>query len=217
MDQQRGAKIGVMMQYARDYQAMNQADRALHVLFNYLDEKQDEATGLFGADFDLPQDLSHGVQAGYHFWLLYFYDRRPVRHAERIVDSILATQSLSGGFGVKWNSSACEDIDSIDPLVRLRWQTDYRARDVEAALQRAFSGVTRNLNPEYGGRVFRRDEAMNYGFSLHTYSGVNQSNLFFTWFRTLGLALLTEGLGDERAKKQLGTQWKRVPGLQFPL
>jgi hypothetical protein len=58
---------------------------------------------------------------------------------------------------------------------------------------------------------------MNYGFSLQAYSGANQSNLFFTCCRTLGLALLTEGIGDEQAKKQLSTRWNRVPGLQFLL
>jgi hypothetical protein len=34
-------------------------------------------------------------------------------------------------------SSACEDIDSIDPLVRLTRATDHRRDDVRTALQRS--------------------------------------------------------------------------------
>jgi hypothetical protein len=206
--------IGVMMQYTRDYQATIKADKVLQFVYEYLDKKQDSASGLFGACFDSSEQVSQGVQAGYHFWLLYFYDKRPLAHIDRIIDSVLETQSLAGGFGVNWHSSACEDIDSIDTLVRLRRQTDYRAADIDIALQRSRTAVLGNLNTD-GGWVFRRNESMSYGFAADMYSGVNQSNLFFTWFRLLGLALLIEGIGDEQEKQQLQTRWFWVPGLQF--
>jgi len=37
-----------------------------------------------GKRFDTATHLSNGVQADYHIWLLYFYDRRPVRYMRRI-------------------------------------------------------------------------------------------------------------------------------------
>ena len=205
--------VGVMMQYARDYQGVTSAARTLEILFDYLDEKQDPATGLFGDKFESAEELSNGVQAGYHFWLLNFYDGRPIRHVESIIDSVLRTQSLSGGFGVKWNSSACEDIDSIDPLVRLTRLTSHKADAVQAAFQRALPALVRNANSD-GGWVFRRDEAMTYGFSEHMYSAANQSNLFFTWFRMLNHALLLEGMTDNRDHK-MKSRWDTAPGLQF--
>jgi hypothetical protein len=154
-----------------------------------------------------------GVQAGYHFWLLYFYDRRPVRYVERIIDSVLKTQNALGGYGVQWNSSACEDIDSIDPLVRLSWQTDYRQDDIQASLQRALPAILHNLNGD-GGWVFRRHEALTIGHA-QMFSGSNESNVFHTWFRTLGLAYCLTGLKDVPAGLRYDWSFGRAPGHQF--
>jgi len=43
-------------------------------------------------------------------------------------------------FGVPLNSSACEDIDSIDPLVRFSFVTDYRKEDIYKPLRSQFRG-----------------------------------------------------------------------------
>ena len=55
------------------------------------------ASGLWGRlDVRNPRELSRAVQGGYHFWLLYFYDRVPIPHPERVIDSCLATQNVCG-------------------------------------------------------------------------------------------------------------------------
>ena len=53
----------------------------------WLDRKQDPKTGLWGNRLDTPLTLSYGVQTGYHIWLLYFSDHRPIQYTERIIDS----------------------------------------------------------------------------------------------------------------------------------
>ena len=106
------------------------------------------------------------MQTGYHLWLLYFYDRRPIQYIERSIDSCLKTQNLYGGFGVPLNSSACEDIDSIDPLIRLSLETDYRKTEIMDALKRALPWILVNMNSD-GGWGFRRYEAFQYGLSGH--------------------------------------------------
>jgi hypothetical protein len=105
-----------------------------------------ERTGLWGSlDTAQPRELSRAVQGAYHFWLLYFYDHVPIPYPERVIDSCLATQNARGGFGQGVHtgsdreSSACEDIDSIDPLVRLTRATDYRRDDVRMALERGLN------------------------------------------------------------------------------
>jgi len=205
--------LGVMLQYGRDSQGMSQAAELLSILYEGIESRQDERTGLFGPRFDTPETLSLGVQAGYHFWLLHFYDGRPIRHADRIIDSVLRTQNLMGGFGVEWNSTACEDIDSIDPLVRLGRATTYRKSEVQAALARALPAVLRCLNPD-GGWVFRRNEPLEVGHP-QMYSAADESNLFHTWFRTLGLAYCLTGM--ERVPSELEYEWNfaRAPGHQF--
>jgi hypothetical protein len=207
--------IGVMLQYARDYQNLKVADSLLEVLYDVIGAHQDKRTGLFGHKFDTAEELAVGAQAGYHFWLLYFYDKRPVPYGEAIIDSLLKTQNLLGGFGVNWNSTACEDIDSIDPLMRLGFHTDYRRTDVQNSLARTLPAVLSNLNGD-GGWVFCRHEELQI-VHPQMYSGPNESNLFYTWFRTLGLAYCLTGLGDD-CPTTMRYEWRlsmRAPGHQF--
>ena len=131
---------------------------------------------------------------------------------ERIVDSCLATQNRLGGFGVPLNSSACEDIDCIDPLSRLYIETDYRREDIHNALEKALPWVLVNVNPD-GGSVFRRHESFKYGHDLMS-TRANESSMFATWFRTLSLAYLGQVLSD---RPVAGVVWHFLgcPGLQF--
>jgi hypothetical protein len=208
--------LGVMLQYSRDFHGNKEADLTLQFLFEFLDKKQDKKTGLYGHTFYEPLDLSHGVQAGYHFWLLYFYDKRDINYKDRIIDSILQTQNIMGGYGVQLNSSACEDIDSIDSLVRFSMLTDYRVEDIKISLLKAFSFVLSNLNID-GGWVFRRHESFEYGHK-EMFSGINESSMFATWFRSLGFAYLLTGLENlEHDTGKFYYPWKfcRCPGLQF--
>lgn len=209
--------LGVMLQYCRDYLAIEEAASSLQVLNSYVLSRQDPETGLYGAAFDTPTRLSHGVQAGYHFWLLLDYDGIEIPHRDRIAQHVLRTQNLWGGYGVTRFASACEDIDSIDPLYRFGRdeQDPAMRRAIQHSLLRALSHVVGALNDD-GGWVFRRGAASPYGLSPVTATRVDESDLFFTWFRLLGLAYLLEGLGDSKALTALGVTWHRAPGLQFP-
>lgn len=206
--------FGVMLQYAHDFQNSTDAAQWIDVLFDVIDAKQDPHTGLYGHRFDSPADLSNGVQAGYHFWLLAFYDQRPIPHLEPIIDRLLKTQNTLGGFGVQWNSSACEDIDSIDPLARFTRLTNHRADDIQSALKRAIPAILNNLNPD-GGWVFRRHEPLTV-VHKQMHSAANQSNLFYTWFRTLGLAYCLNALTDPPQELRYDWNFARAPGHQFP-
>jgi hypothetical protein len=203
---------GTLLQYARDFQNERWAEVAVTKMLDWLDETQDPQTGLWGNRFNTPTLLSEGVQTSYHFWLLYFYDRRPIKYAEKVVDSCLATQNKLGGFGVISNSSACEDIDSIDPLVRLSSIMQYRKSEIEVALSKALFWVLINMN-EDGGFVFRRGEPFIYGHEL-MYSRADQSAMFPTWFRTLSLAYLGKVLSASLVGNY---EWQFIncPGFQF--
>jgi len=202
----------VMLQYARDFQGETWCEDSLRDMFDWLDKKQDPETGLWGEFFNNKHLLSNGVQTGYHLWLLYFYDSRPIHHVDRIIDSCLATQNQCGGFGVPLNSSACEDIDSIDPLVRFSFVTDYRKEDILQALAKSVPWILVNANPD-GGWVFRRYEAFQYGHELMR-TEAEESSMFPSWFRTLALAYLGKAIGNS----QFGSySWSHAncPGHQF--
>ena len=118
------------------------------------------------------------MQTAYHIWFLYFYDETQIQCIERCIDSCLATQNKVGSFGVKLNSNACEDIDSIDPLVRFYFLTDYRYNGIKKALIKAYKWVLVNMN-EDRGFVFRRGEPLIYGHKLLS-SKANESAMFPT-------------------------------------
>ena len=204
--------VGTLLQYSRDLHNNERAGHAVDCLLDWLEETQNPETGSWKYPLDSAVNRSFAIQTGYHLWLLFFYDTRPIRYIERIIDSALTTQNKLGGFGVALNSSGCEDIDSIDPLVRLSMMTDYRNDEVQAVLKRALPWILANINDD-GGFVFRRGEQMVYGHELMS-SKINESAMFPTWFRTLSMAYLAKALPDSCVGN---FDWKFIqcPGLQF--
>lgn len=213
--------LGTILQYARDHHNDDRAGRAVQFILDWLDTHQlDPATGIWGTlDISDPLLRSHAVQGAYHWWALYFFDARPVPCVEAAIDTVLRNQNPHGGFG--WGvhnpeaphiSSACEDIDSIDPLVRMARQTDYRRDDIRAALERAVPWVLSNQMPD-GGFVFMRDRPFEYGHP-QLFGEAGQGAMFPTWFRTLSLAVLGKALPDHPLG-QYEWHFARCPGYQF--
>lgn len=191
--------IGVLLQYARDFHDDVDAGKAVKTMLEWLSQHHiHHDTGIWGSlDISDPLQRSHSVQAAYHWWPLFFYDRFPVPYMERAIDTLLLTQNNSGGFGWgvhnrqdPFKSSACEDFDSIDPLVRMMHLTSYRRDDISAALKLAARWITKN-QMEDGGFVFMLDQPFQYGH-IELLGERNQGAMFPTWFRTLSLALIGE-------------------------
>lgn len=90
--------VGTLLQYARDFQKDDRCRPAMRELLDWMTTHHlSDQTGLWGRlDVKNPRELSRAVQGGYHFWLLYFYDRLPIPHLERVIDSCLATQNAYG-------------------------------------------------------------------------------------------------------------------------
>jgi len=186
--------IVLALQYQRDYWNDYKAGMAVKFVQEYLIEKINPDTGMWGYyNINDKNELSRMIQFSYHIFAMYFYDNIDICNKEKIIDYTLKTQNIYGGFGVMLNSSACEDIDSIDILIRLSNLTSYRRNDIVLALKKAFIWILVNQN-EDGGYVFRRNEPMFYG-NEQMYSGRNRSAMFPTWFRTLTIAHLSNFFG----------------------
>jgi hypothetical protein len=205
--------VGGLLQYSRDFLNDERARKSLVVLFSWLDSKQRIESGSWGGySLKTKKGLSYEVQTGYHIWNLYFFERRQLLHGDAIVESCIRTQNPLGGFGSHANSSACEDIDSIDPLARAYRAGHKRSKVLRATLERAIPWILVNLNSD-GGYVFRRNEPLVYGHRLLS-SNANESGLFPTWFRTLSLAYVSASLKDS---PPISFDWKflECPGYQF--
>ncbi|MDD2706563.1 MAG: hypothetical protein PHV34_01035 [Verrucomicrobiae bacterium] len=213
--------IGVLLQYARNFQNNQAAGRAVVILLEWLSKHHlNAATGVWGdVDASVPIWRSHAIQAAYHWWPLFFYDRVTPPHIERAIDTLLATQNPNGGFGwgvhnsaEPFKSSACEDIDSIDPLARMARITSYRRNDIQKALTKAAGWVLKNQVQD-GGFVFYLDLSFAYGHP-QLQSEANQGAMFPTWFRTLSLAILGRAL-PHHPLGQIPWHFDRCPGYQF--
>ncbi|MFM6272366.1 MAG: hypothetical protein ACKPFA_38670 [Dolichospermum sp.] len=133
--------------------------------------------------------ISRMVQFAYHLFPLFFYDKIPIKYPDRIVKYVLATQNKVGGFGVQLNSSACEDIDSIDLLCRLSpFVSEQQKKEIDKSLKKALNWVLCNQVKD-GGFVFRLYEPFSYGHK-ETSSTENQGAMLPTWFRILCLVYL---------------------------
>ena len=213
--------IGTLLQYSRDFHADGKAGEAVSLLLEWLSSHHiNEESGIWG-DLDIldPVMRSESVQAAYHWWPLFFYDRYPVPYMERAIDTVLQTQNPSGGFG--WGvhnpqtphcSSACEDIDSIDPLARISHIIPYRRTEVKDALVFARANVMSNQMPD-GGFVFIKGMDFEYGHRL-LFGPADGGAMFPTWFRTLSLALLDTYL-CETSHEESPYAFANIPGFQF--
>jgi len=189
--------VGTLLQYSRDFHGDVAAGRAVAVMLEWLASHHVQPeTGTWGIhDISDPIVRSQAVMAAFHWWVLFDYDDVPIPYVERAIDTVLATQNPSGGFG--WGvhnpdepfmSSACEDIDSISPLCWMMQMTGHRHADIEAALHKAAERVLTNQTLD-GGFVFMRNRPFEYGHP--ELSGQKDAgSMFPTWFRLLSLALI---------------------------
>lgn len=202
--------IGCLLQYQRDTWDDREAGAAVQHLKDSLRKKLNRETGMWGG-FDIanPHERSRMVQFAYHLFPIFFYDKEFDFDAEKIVSITLSTQNRFGGFGVQPNSSACEDIDSIDLLIRLYpFMSEQLQAEINASLAKAFNWALLNQVDD-GGFVFRLNEAFRYG-SDNTSSLPNEGAMLPTWFRTLSLAYMARFLG--LANNFVIT---RCPGYEF--
>ena len=213
--------IGTLLQYSRDSHADKDAGEAVDVMLEWLSSNHiNEKTGLWGSlDIEDPLLRSDAVQAAYHWWPLFLYDKYPVPFMENAIDNVLKTQNVQGGFGwgrhnpeSPFNSSACEDIDSIDPLTRFSRLTSHRRSEVRDALLRAKKHVLSNQQPD-GGFVFIKDRNFEYGHPQLS-GAAHTGAMFPTWFRTLSIALIDTWLCETDQVPSPYT-FVNIPGFQF--
>ena len=188
--------IGCLLQYQRDYWADTEAGQVIEFLKKYLRSKINNQTGMWGGfDIDDPHQRSRMVQFAYHLLPIFFHDGDFNFNAGLIVANVLNTQNEHGGYGVQLNSSACEDIDSIYLLIRLRFLCEAsQQHEIDVSLREAFSWIFLN-KIEDGGFVFRLFEGLKYGHQ-ETSSIGGQGGMFPTWFRLLSIAYLVNSHGS---------------------
>ena len=181
--------IGQFLIHLRDREGYAPAADALDLYFDWLDKQQDPGTGLWGTNgFCDPREALYGA---YHQLLIYHACDRPVRHAERIIDTVLPLQQPDGYFSRVPGGGACEDVDAVDMLVNLVKRTGHRLEDVRQALAAVVPHILRQQAPD-GGFVYRWGRPYMQSGLLRTFVPIDRPDIFSTWFRLHTLALINE-------------------------
>lgn len=207
---------GAALQYARDFMDEPGLHAACDTLFEEVSALCNSDTGLWGAGFpDALTALLDGVVAGYHFWVLYWYDGLDIPFGERTFHSITHIQNRFGGFHPKEvNSSACHDIDGVLPLIRLSYRYPHLQPAALPVVKKAIPWLLYNFNSD-GGACFMRNRSFCYGHPA-MFSNTDQSAIFPTWFRLLTITECVEFLKmfcPEYAVVKFS--YLQCPGLQF--
>jgi hypothetical protein len=202
--------IGCLLQYQRDYWKDTDAGNAVEFLKIYLRSKINKKTGMWGGfDIDNPHQRSRMIQFAYHLFQLYFYDDDYQFDYDKIINLTLKTQNKLNGFGVNLNSSACEDIDSIDTLIRLQKKNSPETQNkIRLSIEKSFYWALTN-QVEDGGFVFKLEEPFVYG-CIETSSKINKGDMMSTWFRTLSIVKMANYLGVKN-----NFQTTNCPGYEF--
>jgi len=188
--------VGQFLIHLRDVENISVAQPALDLYFDWLDKHIDPATGLWGSNgYCSPVAALYG---GYHQLIAYYYENRPVQYPERLIDVALSLQHADGGFHPDGGGGACEDTDTVDILVNMYKQTNYKHLHIRIALRRGLRHILQRRMPD-GGFVYRLDKPFVHMGIQKTQSPANRSNLFPTWFRIHTIALISEILTDEPA------------------
>lgn len=159
----------------------------LERLLDFL-QKTANSTGVWGNIDDTPINKSKKVQAAFHFWPLFFFSKKLPPIPDGLIDFVISTQNYLGGYGAEAVcSSACEDIDSIEPLRRFYDFADMHSKvKIRESLKRSIPWILANQN-EDGGFVFTMNGKLHYGHAKLS-SLENESAMFPTWFRVLSIA-----------------------------
>lgn len=194
----------------RDLSDSKKAKEALNYIKSKLLGFRNIHTLWGGFDVSDPAERSRMVQFAYHLLVVFAYDDDlSLFDSNLIIDICLMTQNKVGGYGVKLNSSACEDIDSIDIMIRFASMTDPERRNkIEQSVKKSLIWIQFNKD-RYGGYKFKFGEPFIYGHRL-VGSGILEGGLFPTWFRTLSLAYIYNFLNIKNNFKL-----KRTPGYEF--
>ena len=201
---------GSILQYSRDYLNDDKARKSIHFIFDWLNTHINSDTGLWHEyKVDSYEKIADATRAAYHIYPLYNYDNLEIPYYDKAVKYFLKTQNKFGGFNRHLRSSACEDIDSIEPIARYT-KLNNDIEPFKDVLKKALIWVMTNQN-EDGGFVFERKNSFSFGGQSELSSKPNESNMFATWFRTLSILYILSALGDEQVKLQ------KAPGYEIKL
>lgn len=151
------------------------------------------------------------VRGAYHILPLLLYDGFHFPETKSAVKLIGQLQNKWGGFNSSIISSACDDIDAIDYIIRIEQKQDGIKEELKTILEKSIDNTLSNRNKDGGFCFSRSKHGFQYGDCPILKSNANESNIFGTWFRIVCLEEIFDFLGKKKMKGSI------VPGYEYEL
>ena len=203
--------IGVTLLYARDFMGKN-TKYGIEALEEWLVNNMDKKTPNWHKGSMIPRSAKYdSIRGTYHIIPILLYDKFKFGISETYLNQICKLQNKWGGFNSSIISTACDDIDAIDTLIRLEHNTGIKSNCVKNAIKKSVNNILFNRNKDGGFCFSRSKNGFIYGDCQILKSLPNESNLFGTWFRLVCLEEVGDYLGIYKMKSS------KVPGYEFDL
>ena len=182
---------------------------------DWLDRQQDLQTGLWHGQSGA--GLSDAAAAAFHFIFFYIYRNRPLRYAEKIIDSCLSLHNSCGLFARGGFGHTCLDYDIIYLLYYASLTSSYRRHEVSEIMDKTAKDILKLKNEDggfahskgilrHGDLMSRIKRKLSIGKPESTYmllpnktpyhtgtkflsAPSDESNALSTWFRVLTIIL----------------------------
>lgn len=175
------------LQYARDRMG-EETQPAIEQIEKFLMQKiRKEYPFWLEGNIDNRSNVYQAIRGAYHIYPELMFDGIEFEHIKKLINLIIKIQNKMGGFDRSVISTACDDIDSIDPLIRFVLFYNIHNNNIDKCLYRAYCYIMSNRNPDGGFCFSRVKNGFMYGDCKQLSSKENQSNLFGTWFRLVCL------------------------------
>lgn len=203
--------IGIALLYARDFMGMN-SQKGIDVLEEWLINNMKNGLPDWHKGILMTRAAKYdSIRGTYHIIPILLYDGHRFSFSELYNNQICRLQNKWGGFNSSIISTACDDIDAVDPLIRLEYNTGMKSKRTNDVIKRNINNILFNRNDDGGFCFSRSKNGFKFGDCSILKSNPNESNLFGTWFRLVCL----EEIGDYLGLHQM--KGSRVPGYEFDL
>jgi len=186
--------MGVLLDLQFRHFQDEQASEAIQFLFDYLDKKQDPATGFW---FGPNDDIRCAMAGAMHLYPLYLAYNRPINYFEQIIDNTLALQQSDGLFDyeVGKGGSQCLDFDAMVIISNGYFLLPEKQQQIKECSKKVLDAIMVNKQADGSFSDSRIDQLRFWSTQAAAFKS-NEGSIWDTYARIMTIAMCIEILKD---------------------
>ena len=139
--------LAIFLTYEYERTKQTHLHDKINTWFEFHNETQNR-NGFWGTN--LKSHYLHGMQNGFHQFVIYYYWQKEIPRIKRIIDVTLMSQDKKGFFAPTPGGEACHDYDAVHILAMAQRTTDHRKNEIQSCLSKAFEAILTTRNSDGG-------------------------------------------------------------------